>query len=335
MTEIWYFGDSSKHSNSFRRYLALHRLGCSVSLFDPYSQISKLMSLVSWKTGYKLIQSKIYNWLISQLSELNPPDLIWVDSGDYFGRDCLRYLREYKKKIILYNVDDPTGYRDGNRFNSLLQSIPFYDLCVVRREINEIEYKCYGAIRTLRMWLSFDELVHQNSEYSRTDLLNISFIGTFIPGENRDQFIYKMICSGLSLEIWGGRWDRSPLYRNMKFKCHGPAVGSKYTDVIQNSAISLGFLSYSNRDIHTRRSLEIPASGGLLCAERTSEHQLLFEEGREAVYWSSNSECIEVCKYLIKNPDYRETIRKAGMKKVREIGVGNEDVCRQILSLML
>ncbi|ABW25439.1 CgeB family protein [Acaryochloris marina] len=336
MSKIWYFGDSNFNSNSYRRYLTLLRLGNSVSLFNPYKHLLPWMVKISWKISYDFFQGYIIKWLYVNLSNLPKPDLIWINSGEIFGKKCLKYLRGFGVPIILYNNDDPTGSRDGLRFSTLLKNIHFYDLCVVMRSVNELEYKSFGAQKVLRVWMSYDELVHSTSVGCQLNLSNISFLGTYRSGENRDQFLLDMICAGLDLEIWGNGWNKSPSYNDSKFNSHyyGPAIGKKYADVIQNSAICLGFLSSTNRDTYTTRSVEIPASGGLLCAERTSEHQLLFEEGKEAVFWSSISECIEVCKYLIQNPKLRETIREAGMKKVRKLGVGNEDVCRQILSIV-
>lgn len=335
MTKIWYFGDRNHDSNSYRRYLALCRLGYSVSIFDPYEQLLPWMIRTSWKTSYKLVQKHIRKWLLIHLSDLQKPSVIWINSGEVFGRECLEFLRSFGAPIVLYNNDDPTGVRDGLRFSTLLKNLSLYDLCIVMRQVNELEYRFYGARRVIRVWMSFDELVHSPSVDGRSSLSNISFIGTYRSVENRDQFLCNLLRSGLNIEVWGNGWGKSSKYEKLQYHYHGPAVGNIYTKVLQESAISLGFLSSTNRDIHTRRSLEIPASGGLLCAERTSEHQLLFEEGKEAVYWSSSSECIEVCKYLIQNPNRRESIRDAGMRKVRKLGVGNEDVCRQILSLVL
>jgi hypothetical protein len=101
---------------------------------------------------------------------------------------------------------------------------------------------------------------------------------------------------------------------------------------IKGSKICLGLLSRQNRDLHTTRSMEIPYAGGLLCAERTREHLFLYEEDKEAIFWSDAHECATKCIELLKDEDKRERIRLAGMVRVRINKVGNEDICRQILN---
>ena len=75
--------------------------------------------------------------------------------------------------------------------------------------------------------------------------------------------------------------------RRCKRRGSGPAIyGDDYLKAIQLAKVSLGLLSKGNRDLHTTRTFEIPYCGGLLCAERTSEHLQLYQEDVEAVYWS-------------------------------------------------
>lgn len=335
MIDIWYFGEDSINSNAYLRYLALIRIGCKARLFNPYSLINSWKIKFFWKTGYGISQRLIKNWLINQLDNLPKPELIWINSGEVFGYDCLQYLRKFKAPIILYNNDDPTGGRDGHRFKNVLDNLALYDLCVVMREVNEAEYKSLGARKILRIWMSYDEVIHRKCLKSIKKTKDVTFIGTYRASDNRDDFILKLLRGGINLEIWGNSWNKSSCSKILTPYLKGSAEGHYYTQIIQESSINLGFLSSSNRDLHTRRSFEIPSVGGLLCAERTSEHQLLFEEGKEAMFWSSEVECIEVCKYLLSHSDERERICMAGMKKVRQLGVGNEDICRHILMSVL
>ncbi|HTE33824.1 MAG TPA: glycosyltransferase, partial [Chryseolinea sp.] len=75
--------------------------------------------------------------------------------------------------------------------------------------------------------------------------------------------------------------------------------------------------------------------GGLFCGERTSEHTYLYKENEEAVFWSDAAECAKACLDLLKNNARREAITVAGMRKVRDLQLGNEDICKKILTRAL
>ncbi|WP_413404230.1 MULTISPECIES: glycosyltransferase [unclassified Synechococcus] len=269
------------------------------------------------------------------------PDVIWVNSGEYFGSRILKWLRlEYRCKIVLYQNDDPTGFRDGNRFISLLNALPFYDLCVFVRAETTLEALSLGAKQVLRVFPSYDEICHNfdvnNLSQSHEAKLVVSFVGTLIPNEKRDKFLVNLIQAGLPLTLVGNKWSRSSLWPKLKRIYEGSALtGNDYSIALRNAAISLGFLSHGNRDLVTRRSFETPACGGLLCAERTSEHQLLYEDGREAVFWDSEDECILQCKKLLNDKLERDRICNIGNEHVRSMGAGNEDICLHILSVLL
>ena len=59
-----------------------------------------------------------------------------------------------------------------------------------------------------------------------------------------------------------------------------PLWAEAYAKAICSFDICLGFLNKTNRDLQTRRTVEIPACQGFLLAERTSEQLGLFEEGQ-------------------------------------------------------
>ena len=267
-------------------------------------------------------------------------DMTWIDNGELLGAKSVRLLNGVGLPTVLFNHDDPTGGRDGRRFESLLKAIALYEFCAVVRQINVQEYCALGAKSVLRIWMSYDEVVHapysDNADIPEIFRSEVVFIGTWMRGEGRDQFVLDLLERGIPVSIWGQRWQKSPLWKQLK-GCHrgGNLSGRDYVAAIQGAKVCLGMLSKGNRDLHTTRSMEIPYAGGVLCAERTSEHLELYREGVEAVFWSSVDECARQCQRLLADARWRESVRLAGMARIRASRHGHEDICRLLVEAAL
>jgi len=322
------------------RVKALERLGHHVVTLDSADFIGNhgyIRSFIHYRTGYRLLQGKLLTRIRSFFVDTNhKPDLIWVDSGQYLGATIIRWLRSYCAcPILLYCNDDPTGPRDWPRYASLRRAIPYYDLCVYRREINELEWLALGARKVLRVWMSYDEIIHLHSSYPDSLAQEVLFIGTNIATESRGSFLSLLVHSSVPLAIYGSRWNRSRFWRSLRsFYLGGSLADANYANRLSKSLLCLGMLSVHNRDLHTRRSVEVPSAGGTLIAERTSEHKLLYEESVDAIFWSSLDECIFKCKLYLDDPFSSLSIRDSGHSRVLSLGVGNEDICKQILAAL-
>jgi spore maturation protein CgeB len=339
---ILYIGNNNPYSTSLHRANALTRVGHNVIIKNPEEIFKKELSHPFWgrfnyKTGYIFIQSIIYKWLKGLAIEKGKIQLIWIDGGEWVGKRSLIFLKNLNIPVVLYNVDDPTGKRDRLRFYTLLKALPFYDLVVVVRKESELECIKLTKNKVLKVLRSYDEEAHKpfnnSNDIPVTYHNDIVFIGTWMRYEKRDKFLLELIESGLNISIWGDRWHKSPMWGKLKPYYKGNSIGGReYVAAIQGAKINIGLLSKGNRDQHTQRSLEIPFAGGLLCAERTEEHLEMYREGIDAVFWNDSKECIEICKKLLQNESLRIKIRESGMKMVRELKSGNEDLCRKILS---
>jgi spore maturation protein CgeB len=163
---------------------------------------------------------------------------------------------------------------------------------------------------------------------------DVTFIGTWLP--ERGPFLAELIKRGTPLTIRGDRWEKAPEWPVLRSHWRGPGLDSAdYTAAIQAAKICIGMLSKQNRDLHTQRSMEIPAIGTVLCAERTSEHLALYKEGQEAVFWRDAAECAEVCKALLADNSRRETIAQRGYERALRNGNFNEHLVSLILSTLL
>jgi spore maturation protein CgeB len=119
-------------------------------------------------------------------------------------------------------------------------------------------------------------------------------------------------------------WRSSGLYND-----------DNYAKAIQCAKVTLGLLSKGNRDAVTTRSFEVPYLGGVLCAERTDEHQRLYTENVEAVFWSTPEECAGHCKQLLQNETWRAAIAKQGRARCIANGTTNQQILTKTLNRAL
>ena len=275
-------------------------------------------------------------WATQVIRSVPVIDVVWVDHGELFGPNVVSALQLLDKPVILFHHDDPTGTRDGHRFDSLLCALPGYDLCAVARRESVAEFRARGAARVIQICKSYDEVAHDPALAASTIpprfSADVLFIGTWMRNEGRDEFLLSLMAMGIDIAVWGEGWQKSSHWRHILPHWRGQHLSdADYVSAIQGAKVCLGLLSRGNRDLHTGRSVEIPYAGGLLCAQRTSEHLGFYVEDEEAVFWSDVNECGEKCLELLADSGKRSRIRAAGMRRVRQNRVGNEDICRQVL----
>ena len=169
------------------------------------------------------------------------------------------------------------------------------------------------------------------AEQHRRFASEVVFVGTWMP--ERGPFMAELIRYGVPLSIWGNRWQKAPEWLQLAPHWRGPGLDTDddYAAAILAAKISLGLVAKNVHDQHTTRSMEIPALGGLFCAERTREHLALYEEGREAVFWSDAAECAKQCMALLADEPRRKAIAAAGHARALRNGHYNERVMARIL----
>ena len=331
---ILYIGTNS--GTSRHRALALQRLGHSVYIVDPFTYLpnNRFAGLWIWKTGGLFLEDFIRRRVLANIRSMRF-DLVFIDGGELVGPPLVRELKHRFGAVVNYNVDDPYGRRDGRRWGLYLRSIPFYDLVVVVRECNVTEAFARGARNTLLVHRSADEIAHAPRQITARDLQkwasDVSFVGTWMP--ERGPFMARLLELGVPLSIYGGRWQKAREWLALRSCWRGAALEREqdYAMAIQCAKVNLGLLSKGNRDLTTQRSFEIPHLGGVLCAERTSEHTKLYRENDEGVFWSSPEECAEKCIHLLRDEQHRKRLEVNGRRRCLQNGTTNEKVMAQII----
>ena len=102
----------------------------------------------------------------------------------------------------------------------------------------------------------------------------------------------------------------------LSVRLQGPEVyGDEYAWALSGARINIGFLRQVCPDQHTTRTFEIPACASLMIADRTDEHQMFFEEGREADFFSSEEELLDKVRFYVENEAIREQIALRGYQR--------------------
>jgi len=330
---ILYLGPRS--GTCLDRANALRRLGHRVEHIDLRELLPSTawVDRWTWHVGGHWFGSLVERALARQLAGQHF-DVCHIDGGEWVTPSVIALLRQHAGCVINYNIDDPTGPRDGPRFEAYRRSLPHYDLVAVVREETAVEARALGARKVLRVYRSADEVSHAPQHLTEQDRLTwhseVLFLGTWFP--ERGPFLKELIRLGVPLTIRGPHWQKAPEWPALKAHWAGGAIGGgDYARAIQCARVNLGLLSRENRDLHTTRSLEIPALGGLLCAERTPEHSAMYAEGTEALFWADAEECAAVCQRALADEATRARICKAGQQRLKRNGHYNEQVMRELL----
>ena len=332
--DILYLGSHS--GTSLDRANAYRRIGHRVTHLDPRLLLPKSVwfDRLIWHVGGAPLAPMLRRALRQSIgSKLF--DLCHVDNGECISPSVVALLRRHCRSIVNYNIDDPFGGRDHRRFSAYCAALPSYDLAVVPRALNVPEALSLGARNVLCVYRSADEVSHAAVPLTDADQAqwasDVLFLGTWMP--ERGPFLLDLIRRGVRLTIRGSLWQKAPEWDKLRTAWRSDAVyGADYAKAIQCSRVNLGLLSKGNRDLHTTRSLEIPALGGLLCAERTQEHVAMYDEGKEALFWSDAAECAEQCFRALSDEPRRRRIAAAGQARMIRNGHYNEVVMQRILN---
>lgn len=338
MMHIAYIGPA--YGTSLQRARALERLGHRVTIVDPRSWLpgSAWVDRWLWHTGGIGVGLAIDDRIFREVARVRP-DLVWIDQGPFLGRALLHRLRGLRSPIINYTIDNPFSSLHYRRFRRYRQALREVDLLAVVREKNVEDARAAGARRVVRVWMSADEVAHRSRRRSldrhRAFESDVVFVGTWLP--ERGPFLAALVRQGVPLSIWGDRWQKAREWATLRSHWRGPALSDddSYAAAIQSAKVCLGLVSMRNDDLHTTRSMEIPALGGLLCAQRTPEHSALYEETQEAVFWSDADECAAACFALLRDQTRRESIAERGYLRAIQNNNFNEPTMAWLIGLQV
>lgn len=250
------------------------------------------------------------------------PDIVWVEKGLTIWPSTLKTLKKATPHTLLvsYSPDDMMNIQNTSRY--YWKSLSIYDMHLTTKTYNVSELTEKGARRVDFVGAGYHPEIHRPIELSASDYAayssEVGFVGDY--EEDRAKRMTSIAMADIPVRIWGTRWNQlSRPHSNLKIEGR-PVYSDEYAKVLCATKINLCFLRKINRDRYTTRSIEIPACGAFMLAERTEEHLNLFEEGKEAEFFEKDYEMIEKIRYYLAHPDERRQISLAGRERCLKSG---------------
>jgi spore maturation protein CgeB len=337
--KVLFLGEIGPGQTSRMRMHAFERLGHVVHGVDTmkrWKRASWFNRQVQRRLQYGLIINQINNSVIKAAREFRP-NLVWAEKQEFLRVETIEELQKLKAKVMHF-TPDPYFYIKWKRTRIMDLTIGAFDALIYCKSYERREYEALGKPLAY-MPLGYCDKVHRALKSDDPRWLSaVGFLGGWEP--RRERWLSFLAKTGVDLKIWGAYWEflcdgrwtprRQIILRqlagNERFHFHHDELlarayqGSEiyaddYARALTGAKIGLGFLRRTWPDQHTTRTFEIPACGSMLLADRTEEHQELFEEGREAEYFSSDEELQNKVMFYSCNETARERIAQAGYKR--------------------
>ncbi len=330
-----------ERSTALYRMWALERTGQQAIPFD-LGAIVRGTGLL-WKINYKLGTRFGVGAIVAQfnrdllkLAREHRPDVMWGDKLLFILPSTLDALRAMGITTVNYSIDNPFGPRRDHGWELYLKCIPHYDLHIVQRDQNVVDYKASGARDVLKIQTAYEPALQFPPPAGWSDKdrdREVSFIGT--PYDERPEFLLRLKREfGCPVIVSGARWmwERRMQPAEMEEIFVGDEIYLKeYREAIWRSKINLSFLTHSNQDEFAHKSFEIAGCGAFLLVERSEGHLQRFVEGEEAVFFSSVEECAAQIRRYLPDEAARERIAAAGHRRAVESGYHNDGQVAKIL----
>ena len=336
--KIFFVGHlTAQYTTSRERCQTFKELGHEVYGLDQhnYFKVSLTQTIVK-RTIKKFIFDKRAVFIFNQkfLDELiaYKPEIAWIEKSLLLLPETLEKARKLLPNCIFvcFQEDDPFSPMNAAElpvWENFINAIPLYDIHFVWREFNIKEFVEHGA-KNVYLYMHgyykniFHPIIQKKDDFHyKHDVL---FVGT--ARDQRKSDIYNLIIQDkIPVSVYGERWNRTLVYYLQPNLFHPPIFSKDYVEMIWHSKISLGYLCAANRDEFTLRTFEIPACKGFFLAQRTDKHLEIYEEGKEAEFFSSHDECADKIRFYLKNEEARKKIAEAGYERCIKSGYSLHD----------
>jgi len=340
MSKILFIGDLNEYGRGYQRYRTLKEMGHDV-VAHSHTFVSApgkiqpptFLYRVFWKLRLPLDNMGVNGKLKAEIRE-GQFDIVWIEKGNMVWPWTLAAIKRLAPAAKLISCSEDDMYASHGHSLWYRWGLHHYDCVFTTKTYNLQELPLFGARKTKLFLDSYDEKIHRPMDLSEAErkrfACDVGAIGAYEP-ERAESLLY-LAKNGVKVTIWGNSWkDWVGRHPNLDVK-NEFLFDEDYSKAICATKVNLNFLRKINRDEVTSRSVEIPACGGFMLAERTGRHLEFFDEGKEAEFFDSNEELLAKVKIYLDSTPEREKIAQFGLIRCMQSGYSMRAQLAQIVN---
>lgn len=249
--------------------------------------------------------------LTSAATDFRPDVAIFMGTSDW-DATSVRFLGDLcQRRVVVMTTDNPV-VTPGLKSLEWLKGLAEFETVFVPVRLLIPTFYQLGARRVEHYRLSYNPNVH----FPRRVPVgaSISYVGTWGPLQ---EMWLDRIAAEFQLRIYGAGWRHAA--RNSRSRAcwaRGQGLDSEMAVAISSSKITFNMVRAEHICSYSMKTLEIPACGGFMLTNWTEDQAMLFEDGKECVFYNTMGEMVDKARYYLENESEREKIRRAGMRAV-------------------
>ncbi|ODS54464.1 MAG: hypothetical protein ABS36_11225 [Acidobacteria bacterium SCN 69-37] len=306
-------GDSRETHVGHHLLDAARTLGIAAQIADTSAayRASNLRRRVLWHlAGHRPARLRPFGDEVVAAARAMQADTVIATGIAPLTAETLKTLGRLGIRRMNFLTDDP--WNRAHRAPWFLSALPRYDHVWSPRHAVLHDLRRAGVRRVDYLAFGYNPAVHYPEIPDDETRARFDADVVLAGGADRDRipWVAPLIGAGFRVALYGGYWHRYGVTRR---RAGGVLDAQGLRFATTTARVSLGIVRRANRDGHAMRSYEVPAMGGCLLAERTSDHERLFgRDGDAVLYAATPAEAVTRVRWLLAHPDDRDRMVTTG-----------------------
>lgn len=254
------------------------------------------------------------------------PNVIFLIKAETIAAQTLRRIKQsISCAIINFYTDNPFTLWNHNSNAKVLERLPVIDCFLSWSKMLINPLISAGCRHLCSFPFAYDETIFNDyniitDNKPKAYAADVCFVGSWeLEREYWLSALHRQLPS-VELAIWGNGWHKQCTDQLLKGCIQGSAVyHHNLITILHSSKIILNFIRTQNMTSHNMRTFEVPASGGFLLTQRTTEQACeYFKEGESIACFGNLEELVNKVTLYLGHEDLRRNIAQQGHQRAQE-----------------